>query len=218
MMSSNWIKIFPGVWKLQVGKSPVRLSDFAGNQPAEKLQTLPETEPPDFPECNQTGKYTVVRLALDEKDHVLGGGLLFKKVVTDHQVYHLKVDHFAGMENGSGHAPVPFAVLSNGLGIFCLPQAELFVRQRERPGLHSQAVAWPPRLSAGRRESGSQGPWLGEAAPQPEGNSVCAQQAPARLGFPGALPQRRVVWMWFGAFPGAFGLGRAQPQRRGTSP
>ena len=28
----------------------------------------------------------------------------------------------------------------------------------------------------------------------------------------------RVVWMWFGAFPGAFGLGRAQPQRRGTSP
>ena len=31
----------------------------------------------------------------------------------------------------------------------------------------------------------------------------------------GALPQRRVVWVWFGAFPGAFGLGRAQPQRRG---
>ena len=26
------------------------------------------------------------------------------------------------------------------------------------------------------------------------------------------LPQRRVVWMWFGAFPGAFGRGRAQPQ------
>ena len=23
---------------------------------------------------------------------------------------------------------------------------------------------------------------------------------------------------WFGALPGAFGLGRAQPQRRGTSP
>ena len=82
------------------------------------------------------------------------------------------------------------------------PQAELFVRQRERPGLHSQAVAWPPRRSAGRREAGSQRPCLGEAAPPPEGSSVCAQKAPARLGFPGALPQRRVVWMWFGAFPG----------------
>ena len=36
---------------------------------------------------------------------------------------------------------------------------------------------------------------------------------------PDSLPaQRRVVWMWFGALPGASGLGRAQPQRRGTSP
>ena len=33
----------------------------------------------------------------------------------------------------------------------------LFVRQRERPGLPSQVVAWPPRLSAGRRESGFMG-------------------------------------------------------------
>ena len=32
------------------------------------------------------------------------------------------------------------------------------------------------------------------------------------------LSQRRVVWRWFGAFPGAVGRGRAQPQRRGTSP
>ena len=45
-------------------------------------------------------------------------------------------------------------------------------------------------IASERRGSGSQGPWPGEAAPQPEGNSVCAQQAPARLGFPGALPPR----------------------------
>ena len=44
------------------------------------------------------------------------------------------------------------------------------------------------------------------------------EAASTSLGFPGALPQRRVVWMWCGAFPGAFWLGRAQPQRRGTSP
>ena len=37
--------------------------------------------------------------------------------------------------------------------------------------VNTQAVAWPPRRSAGRRESGSQRPWLGEAAPQPEGSS-----------------------------------------------
>ena len=44
------------------------------------------------------------------------------------------------------------------------------------------------------------------------------QKAPARLGFPGALPQRRVVWMWFGAFPGAFGLGRASPGEENGNP
>ena len=33
-----------------------------------------------------------------------------------------------------------------------------------------------------------------------------------RASGPSQGPQRRVVWMWFGAFPGAFGLGRAQPQ------
>ena len=42
------------------------------------------------------------------------------------------------------------------LATYLIPQAELFVRQREGPGLHSPALAWPPRLSAGRREAGSQ--------------------------------------------------------------
>ena len=55
------------------------------------------------------------------------------------------------------------------------------------PGLRSPAVAWPPSLSARRRESGSQRPWLGEAAPQPEGNSVCpAAINPATWPLPSA--------------------------------
>ena len=79
------------------------------------------------------------------------------------------------------------------------------------PGLHSPAVAWPPRPSAGRRESGSQGPWLGEAAPQPEGNSVCAQQAPARLGFPGALPSVESWGCGLGPSPVRLGQGEHSP-------
>ena len=51
-----------------------------------------------------------------------------------------------------------------------------------------QAGASPPRLSAARRESGSRGPWLGEAPPQPECCSVCAQKAPARPGLPWSCP------------------------------
>ena len=37
-------------------------------------------------------------------------------------------------------------------------------------------------------ESGSRCPWLGEAAPQPECCSVCAQKAPARPGLPWSCP------------------------------
>ena len=49
-------------------------------------------------------------------------------------------------------------------------------------------------------------------------NPPAMQETPVQsLGQEDPL-ERRVVWMWFGAFPGAFGLGRAQPQRRGTSP
>src|SRR5574339_169953 len=69
-----------------------------------------------------------------------------------------------------------------------LPRGELFPRERKRPRLHSQAGASPPRLSAARRESGSRCPWLGEAAPQPECCSVCAQKAPARPGLPWSCP------------------------------
>ena len=65
---------------------------------------------------------------------------------------------------------------------------QLTQEERKRPRLHSQAGASPPRLSAARRESGSRCPWLGEAAPQPECCSVCAQKAPARPGLPWSCP------------------------------
>ena len=92
-----------------------------------------------------------------------------------------------------------------------LPQGELCPREGKRPRLRSQAVAWQCRLSSKRRESGSYCPCLGEEAPQPECSSLCAQKAPARLGFPGALLQSRDVWMCFGALTCAFGLPSTAP-------
>ena len=59
--------------------------------------------------------------------------------------------------------------------------------------------------------------WSGEGREAGEEKKGGQTEIPCSRVFLG-LPQRRVVWMWFGAFPGAIGLGRAQPQRRGTSP
>ena len=58
----------------------------------------------------------------------------------------------------------------------------------------------PGRARTPEARRGSQG--ASRAAP---GKSGLHARGEGRLGFPGALPQRRVVWMWFGAFPGAFG-------------
>ena len=80
-------------------------------------------------------------------------------------------------------------------------------------------------LSCGAREvrspcawrGGQPSPWVGPGKPNlPLGlrgkAGGCARVTAGPKG------PHLGVWMWFGAFPGAFGLGRAQPQRRGTSP
>ena len=46
-----------------------------------------------------------------------------------------------------------------------LPASRALCQAKRAPGLRSPAVAWPPSLSAVRRESGSQRPCLGEPRP-----------------------------------------------------
>ena len=67
------------------------------------------------------------------------------------------------------------------------------VRQRERPGLHSQAVAWPPRISAGRRPPGSQASSRGEAKDSALLSSRDAGllEPPERPGLEARFPARR---------------------------
>ena len=94
-------------------------------------------------------------------------------------------------------------------------QAELFVRQRERPGLHSQAVAWPPRRSAGRREAGLdlgvafQAPLGSQASSRGEAkDSALLSSLDADLLEPPAARPGRAPWSDFGVRTG---------QRRGTA-
>ena len=63
-----------------------------------------------------------------------------------------------------------------------LQQRELCQRAGKSHWMDSQAVAWPPSLSATWRESGSQGPWVGDAAPHPECSSCGPRKCLADLG------------------------------------
>lgn len=119
-MDLSWKNVYPGVWTFQTGNPVLTLTGVSGRTPSDRLNQLPETACPEHKiQLDTMGKYTVLRLALNDDDRVFGGGLLFQQVSTDHQVYHLRVDHYAGMESGRTHAPVPFVVLSNGVGLFC---------------------------------------------------------------------------------------------------
>lgn len=133
-MVLKWNNIYPGVWNFQTGEPKVTLTGVAGRKPSSHLIQLDEMECPENLTCEAFGKYTVIRIPLTDEDRVFGGGLMFQKVITDNQVYHLRVDHFAGMEVGNSHAPVPFVAVSNGVGLLCnTPEkVDLYIRTAHR--------------------------------------------------------------------------------------
>ena len=134
-MDLSWKNVYPGVWTFQTGNPVLTLTGVSGRTPSDRLNQLPETACPEHKiQLDTMGKYTVLRMELDEDERVFGGGLLFKQVITENQVYHLRVDHYAGVDSGRTHAPVPFVVTSNGIGIFCNTpeQVDLYIRTAHR--------------------------------------------------------------------------------------
>ena len=93
----SWKNVYPGVWTFQTGNPVLTLTGVSGRTPSDRLNQLPETACPEHKiQLDTRGKYTVLRMELDEDERVFGGGLLFKQVITENQVYHLRVDHYAG--------------------------------------------------------------------------------------------------------------------------
>ena len=115
----KWIAEFPGVWKYESGELPVTLTGLAGVEPASYLKELPETELPERVQCNVFNGNTVLRIPLEKGEQVFGCGLLFHHVISKNAVYHLRMDHSAGVDNGRTHAPVPFLATDKGFGLFC---------------------------------------------------------------------------------------------------
>ena len=88
-MDLNWNKVYPGVWTFQTGNPVLTLTEASGRKPSDRLIQLDEMELPGNLTCDTFGKYTVIRIPLTDEDRVFGGGLMFQKVITDNQAYHL---------------------------------------------------------------------------------------------------------------------------------
>ncbi|NMA41943.1 MAG: ABC transporter substrate-binding protein [Oligosphaeraceae bacterium] len=52
-------------------------------------------------------------------EYLFGGGLKFQRVSIDSEVYHLRMDHSSGVDNGCSHVPTPFVATTAGFGFFC---------------------------------------------------------------------------------------------------
>ena len=133
-MNFEWKKFCPGIWKGVAGRPVLTLTGASGKKPLKRLIQLAETDLPGNITCETFGKYTVLRMVLEEDERVFGGGLLFQQVITENQVYHLRVDHYAGVDNGRTHAPVPFVATSKGVGLLCnTPEkVDLYIRTAHR--------------------------------------------------------------------------------------
>jgi alpha-glucosidase (family GH31 glycosyl hydrolase) len=117
-----WEEAAPGVWSAAIG-TPDRVSllEAAGARPQraalERLATV--TFPLNRQEVHavQRDGRIVLRLPLSPSEELYGLGLEFKSILQRGTVKQLHVDHYAGVDNGRTHAPVPLYVSSQGYGV-----------------------------------------------------------------------------------------------------
>ncbi len=134
MINKKWHARFPGIWTFEQGEASITLTGIAGIKPAPYLKQLADTEKPERISIDSFNGHTVLRIPLEKDEQVFGCGLLFQHVISKNAVYHLRVDHSSGIDNGRTHAPVPFLATSKGLGIFCNTPApvSIFIGSAQR--------------------------------------------------------------------------------------
>ena len=117
-----WEEAAPGVWSAAIG-TPDRVSllEAAGARPQrDALGRLPTVTFPwnrqDVRVIQSAGRIAL-RLPLSNSEVLYGLGLQFKSTLQRGTVKQLHVDHYAGIDNGRTHAPVPFYVSSAGYGV-----------------------------------------------------------------------------------------------------
>lgn len=117
-----WEQRAPGVWSATIGiPDSVSLLAAAGGTP--RLDALGRLPVVGFPLESQAihaaerDRKIVLRLPLDSAEALYGLGLEFKSVAQRGTVKQLHVDHYAGVDNGRTHAPVPLYVSSRGYAV-----------------------------------------------------------------------------------------------------
>lgn len=116
-----WVKVHPGVWRATLG-SPERYTPVSSRliQPqAEAFEKLPHVDSAPVPEVvgRRLARGFVAQLPLRSGEEVYGLGLQLLSFAQRGKRKVIRVNADPRMDTGDSHAPVPFYVTTQGIGI-----------------------------------------------------------------------------------------------------
>ncbi|MGA2848207.1 MAG: TIM-barrel domain-containing protein [Terracidiphilus sp.] len=117
----NWVKIHPGIWRVTLG-APEHFTPVSSRlvpAKAEAFSLLPDVAAPPLPaiEGERTARGYVVQLPLQPDEQIYGLGLQLLSFAQRGSKKVARVNADPKINTGDSHAPVPFYVTTEGIGI-----------------------------------------------------------------------------------------------------
>ncbi|HZP03493.1 MAG TPA: TIM-barrel domain-containing protein [Terracidiphilus sp.] len=119
--SANWKQVHPGVWKATIG-TPERFSPVVGRLvpvQTEAFSKLPKVDAAPLPALRgkRTSRGCIAELPLRPNEQIFGMGLQLLSFAQRGKKKVVRVNADPKFDTGDSHAPVPFYVTTEGIGI-----------------------------------------------------------------------------------------------------
>ncbi len=136
-MPASFEKPANGLYRRRFPGEGPRLLDYARPPRWEALAALPDDALPfalEEIDISVVGNRTVIRVPCEGDEMLFGLGLQFKTVNQRGRVFHLRTDHYTGLDNGRAHAPAPLYIAESGYGVFldCAEEVSVYVGTAQR--------------------------------------------------------------------------------------
>lgn len=117
----EWSQVFPGVWRARFG-TPEKITPVSTRlvpPRTDALARLPRVDVPPLPAIHgeRTGRGCLVQLPLRPDEHFFGLGLQFLSLDQRGKKKVGRVNADPKVDTGDSHAPVPFYVTTDGIGV-----------------------------------------------------------------------------------------------------
>lgn len=121
LITQQWRQVHPGVWRATIG-TPERFTPVSSRlvpPQTEAFAKLPKVDAAPLPpiEGKQTARGCLIQLPLRADEQIFGLGLQFVSFAQRGKKKVVRVNADPKVDTGDSHAPVPFYVTTQGIGI-----------------------------------------------------------------------------------------------------